>query len=80
MFRRFLLAVPVLLVAATPCFAAGTTALEFLKLGIGARSAGMGDAFVSVANDASASRDGSAASAARQTLSGSSADAGIGLS
>lgn len=34
--------------------AAGTTALEFLKLGVGARAAGMGDAFVAVSDDASA--------------------------
>jgi hypothetical protein len=39
---------------ASPAGAAGTTALEFLKLGIGARAAGMGDAFVSLADDASA--------------------------
>ncbi len=33
---------------------AGTASAEFLKIGVGARSAGMGEAFVAVANDASA--------------------------
>ncbi len=32
----------------------GTTSLEFLKIGVGARAEGMGQAFVSVANDPSA--------------------------
>jgi hypothetical protein len=33
---------------------AGTAALTFLKLGVGARAAGMGETFVAIANDASA--------------------------
>jgi len=33
---------------------AGTATAEFLKIGVGARSAGMGEAFVAMANDASA--------------------------
>jgi len=33
---------------------AGTAAAQFLKIGIGARAVGMGDAFVALANDASA--------------------------
>ncbi len=33
---------------------AGTSTMEFLKIGVGARAAGMGDAFVAIANDASA--------------------------
>jgi hypothetical protein len=32
----------------------GISALQFLKLGVGARAAGLGEAFVSIANDASA--------------------------
>jgi hypothetical protein len=32
----------------------GTSSLEFLKIGVGARAEGMGEAFVSVANDPSA--------------------------
>ena len=34
--------------------AAGTTGLNFLKIGVGGRPAGMGEAFVAVADDASA--------------------------
>ena len=33
---------------------AGTSTLEFLKIGVGARAAGMGETFVALANDASA--------------------------
>lgn len=33
---------------------AGTSSLEFLKIGVGARAAGMGETFVALANDASA--------------------------
>lgn len=33
---------------------AGTTSLEFLKIGVGARAAGMGESFAAVADDASA--------------------------
>jgi hypothetical protein len=33
---------------------AGTASLEFLKIGVGARAAGMGESFVALANDASA--------------------------
>jgi hypothetical protein len=53
--RPLLAALALVAMAAAPALAAGTTALEFLKLGVGARAAGMGEAFVSVADDASAS-------------------------
>lgn len=33
---------------------AGTASVQFLKIGVGARSAGMGESFVAIANDASA--------------------------
>lgn len=61
LFRSLLLpgaaAAAVVLAGGIHAPAAGTegTALEFLKIGIGARAAGMGDAFVSLADDASAS-------------------------
>jgi hypothetical protein len=53
---RTLLAVAFLLLSGySPRVAAqGTTGVEFLKLGIGARAVGMGEAFVSLADDASA--------------------------
>ncbi len=50
------LCITTLALAASPALAAdpGLTILDFLKLGIGARAASMGDAYVAVAGDASA--------------------------
>lgn len=56
--RRAVAAVALCLAACgggAPDAHAGGTAMEFLKVGIGAKAAGMGDAFVALADDASAS-------------------------
>jgi hypothetical protein len=58
--RTILIAGLLVLVAAGPAFGAqefekvGTVGAQFLKIGVGARAAGMGSSFVSVADDASA--------------------------
>ena len=53
--RLAALAVPLLILgAASPVFAVDKFAAEFLKIGVGARALGMGGAFVSIADDASA--------------------------
>ena len=53
MKKKRLLAAVVLLIAPAVVFAGGTTA-SFLKLGSGARAAGLGGAFTAVAGDINA--------------------------
>lgn len=52
-FARFFIPVFLFLLIASPC-RGDKYAGEFLKIGVGARALGMGEAFVAVANDASA--------------------------
>lgn len=49
-----LILLPTLLLCALPNISSAQTGLSFLKLGVGARSAGMGNAYTAVANDATA--------------------------
>ena len=51
---KFIVGLAITVALTLPLHAAGTSSAQFLKMGAGARAAAMGDAFVSVADDASA--------------------------